>query len=142
MGRELEGSILTSPKGPTKMAFSLLLYLFNERSLNAHCVPATQDIAVSYTNGSFHRSTVRYSWQGESYLSLSPGTHSRVAGTLPACQLLHEGAVCCLIHSVATDVSINSACHHMTVSCLQSPNTTYSSASHPLTHQPSCHTEG
>lgn len=50
MGREPEGSILTSPKGPTKMALSLLLYLFNERSLNAHCVPATQDIAVSYTD--------------------------------------------------------------------------------------------
>lgn len=40
----------TSPRGPTKMAFSSLLYLFNERSLNAHCVPATQDTAVSYTD--------------------------------------------------------------------------------------------
>lgn len=50
MGREPEGSKTTSPKGPTKMAFSSLLYLFNERSLNAHCVPAIQDIAVSYTD--------------------------------------------------------------------------------------------
>lgn len=32
------------------MAFSSLLYLFNERFLNAHCVPATQDTAVSYTD--------------------------------------------------------------------------------------------
>lgn len=60
---------------------------------------------------------------GGSYLSLPPGTHSRVPGTLPACQLLHKGAVCCLIHSVATGLSINGAVPViMTVSCLQFPS--------------------
>lgn len=60
---------------------------------------------------------------GKSYLSLPPGTHSRFPGTLPACQLLHKGAVCCLIHGVATVNQWCRACHHdMTVSCLQSPS--------------------